>query len=348
MAGREGAIAYRAVLLAAGLLVLGLLFQQLVTLLLAVLITVIIAIPVAAAADLLERIHIPRALGALLAMLAGIAILLGIFALVVPPFVDEMQEFVDDVPTIIEDLEERIDNITGAEPGEAGERAKDYLQRYLDRPGRLAGPIASIGLGVAGALGAMLVVLVTAYFIAVSPDPLLRGLRSLVPPGRREDADRIMSRMRSSWLGWMGGLAIDMTATAILLYFGLQLIGLEFASLFAILAALFTVVPYYGAFISGLPPVLLALADSPGKALLVILLYTGVQQFEASVTVPVIMARAVKLHPAVIAVGVLVVAQLFGFLGLVVAVPILTGIVILVDELWVKPMDAGEPPGAPV
>lgn len=347
MAGRESAVAYRAVLLAAGLLVLGLLFTQLVTLLLAVLITVIIAIPVAAAADLLERVHIPRALGALLAMLAGIAVILGILALVLPPFVDEVQEFVDDVPTIVEDLEGRIDDITGAEPGEAGERAKDYLQEYVDDPGKLAGPIASIGLGVAGGLGAALVVLVTAYFIAVNPGPLLRGLRSLVPPGRRKDADRIMSRMRSSWIGWMGGLAIDMTATAVLLYLGLQLIGIEFASLFAILAALFTVVPYYGAFISGLPPVLLALADSPGKALLVILLYVGVQQFESNVTVPVVMARAVRLHPAVIAVGVLVVAQLFGFLGLVVAVPILTAIVILVDELWVKPMDAGEPAASP-
>ncbi|MBA2532749.1 MAG: hypothetical protein H0V23_11700, partial [Nocardioidaceae bacterium] len=63
MAGREGAIAYRAVLIAAGLLVLGLLFTQLITLLLAVLITVIVAIPVAAAADRLERLHVPRALG---------------------------------------------------------------------------------------------------------------------------------------------------------------------------------------------------------------------------------------------------------------------------------------------
>ena len=72
------AVAYRAVLLAAGLLVLGLLFEQLLTLMLAVLITVIVAIVLAAAAERLEdRFAIPRPIGALLALLGGIGVLAG-------------------------------------------------------------------------------------------------------------------------------------------------------------------------------------------------------------------------------------------------------------------------------
>ena len=55
--------------------------------------------------------------------------------------------------------------------------------------------------------------------------------------------------------------------------------------------------------------------------------------------IPLVMARTVKLHPAVIAVGVVVVGQLFGFVGLIVAVPIISLIVILVEELWVKPTE---------
>ena len=65
-------VVYRAVLLAAGLLLFGLLFRQLVTLMLAILVTVILAIPLAAAARRLERFGIPRPAGALLALLAGI------------------------------------------------------------------------------------------------------------------------------------------------------------------------------------------------------------------------------------------------------------------------------------
>ena len=93
---------------------------------------------------------------------------------------------------------------------------------------------------------------------------------------------------------------------------------------------------------------LFALTDSPGKALLVIIVYIAVQQFEGNVTIPLVMSRTVKLHPAVIAFGVVVVGQLFGFVGLIVAVPILSGIVILVEELWVKPMEQAERQGRAV
>ena len=140
----------------------------------------------------------------------------------------------------------------------------------------------------------------------------------------------------------MQGLVVDMTVTGVLLYVGFLLIDLDFAILFAVLAALFTVVPYYGAFASGLPAVLFALADSPGKAALTLLIYVAVQQFEGNVTVPLVMARAVKLHPAVIAIGVIVVGQLFGVVGLIVSVPILTAIVILVDELWVSRLESAQ------
>ena len=192
---------------------------------------------------------------------------------------------------------------------------------------------------MAGVLAALILVLITAYYMAINPDPLLAGVRSLVPPRHRDDADRIMGRLRTSWIGWMQGVVVDMLVSGVLLYIGLTIIGLDFAIFFAVLTALLSVIPYFGAIASGLPPVLFALTDSPGKALLVLVVYTLVQQFEGNVMIPLVMARTVKLHPAVIAVGVVVVGQLFGFVGLLVAVPILSMLVIMVEELWVKPME---------
>jgi predicted PurR-regulated permease PerM len=117
-------VAYRAVLLAAGLLLFGLLFRQLVTLMLAVLFTVIIAIPLAAAATRLERHGIPRALGALGALLGAIAVMALIVGLLIPPFIDQTNEFVDDVPGIVNDLEAYYADVTGQDPGELGERSR--------------------------------------------------------------------------------------------------------------------------------------------------------------------------------------------------------------------------------
>ncbi len=339
----QGAVAYRAVLLAAGLLVLGLLFEQLVTLLLAVLITVIVAIALSAFADRLERrLSIPRPVGALLGILIGVGVLAGVMALIIPPFIDQTNQFVDDVPGIVDELRGQVEDVTGARPGEISDRVQDFANTYAEDPGRLVGPITTIGFSLAGILAALLVVLITAYYMAIKPEPLLAGVRSLVPPRHRDHADRIMARLRNSWIGWIQGVAVDMLVSGILLYIGLSVIGIDFAIFFAVLTALLSVVPYFGAIVSGLPPVLFALTDSPGKALLVIVVYTLVQQFEGNVTIPLVMSRTVKLHPAVIAVGVVVVGQLFGFVGLIVAVPVLSMLVILVEELWVRPMEEAD------
>src|ERR671924_140760 len=121
-------VAYRAVALAAALLVLGLLFRQLATLLLAVLMTIIIAIPLSAGATRLERRGIPRAIGAFVTLLASAAVLAGLLALIIPTFVDETNQFIDDVPGIVADLEEKVGDITGDRPGEVGDKVQDFLR----------------------------------------------------------------------------------------------------------------------------------------------------------------------------------------------------------------------------
>ena len=252
---RQGAVAYRAVLLAGGLLVLGLLFEQLVTLLLAVLITVIVAIALSAFADRLERrLKIPRPIGALLGIVLGLSVLAGVMALIIPPFIDQTNQFVDDVPGIVDDLRDQVADLTGAEPGEISDRVQEFADKQAEDPEKLIGPITSIGFSAAGVLGALLLVLITAYYMAINPQPLLAGVRSLVPPGRRDDADRVMSRLRNSWIGWMQGVVVDMLVSGILLYIGLTIIGLDFAIFFAVLTALLSVIPYFGAIISGAAP----------------------------------------------------------------------------------------------
>lgn len=333
-------LVYRAVALAGTLVVLGLLFRELLTLLLAVLVTVILAVGLAASAGFLERhLKIPRPIGALLALLAGVGTVAGIVALVIPAFVEETEQLADDVPGIIEDLRERVGSLTGAGRDEIANEVQRFLSRYTDDPAQLIGPITSIGLGVAGVVFALLLIFVTAYYIAVKPEPLLEGVRRLVPPAHRDRADTVMARLRESWLGWMQGVGIDIVVSGVLLYIGLSLVGLDFALFFAVLAALLVVIPYFGAILGAIPPALLALTDSVGKALIVLGIYTAVQQFQGNVTIPLVMARTAKLHAAVIAIGVVVVGQLLGFIGLFVSVPILSLIVVLVEELYVHPME---------
>jgi predicted PurR-regulated permease PerM len=340
MADSHGShVIYRAVLLAAALLVLGLVFRQLVTLLLAVLVTVIIAIPLAAAADKLEARGIPRQVGALAALLSGLLAVAAVIAILIPPFVDQTNEFVDKVPALFENLREQTSHVTGAEPNELGHRVQDFFQRYTDDPTRLIGPVTAIGINVAGVLGAFILILITSYYMAIRPRPLIDGVQRLWPPPRRAHVAHVMSRLREAWIGWMFGVGIDMLVQGVLVYVGLTLVGLDYAVFFAVLSSLLVFIPYFGAIAGGIPPLLLALTDSPGKAALVFAVYVLVQQIEGNLIIPLVMARTIRSHPALIAIGVVVVGQLFGFVGLFLAVPIISLIQIGVEEFWVKPLE---------
>jgi predicted PurR-regulated permease PerM len=243
------------------------------------------------------------------------------------------------LPETANDLGKTVGAVTGGEPAQAGDRIQKAFDRVSNDPTRFLGPLATIAGGVAGILSAIVLVLLIAYFMAARPAPLINGSLRLLPPHRREWGECLLMRFRDAWGGWLKGVAFDMLITGFLLYVGLSLIGLEFAFLFAVLSAMLVVVPYFGAIAGGIPPVLLGLTESPGLALAVLIVYLVVQQIESNVVVPIVMSRVVKLHPAVIAIGVVVVSQLFGLVGLIVAVPLISAAVILTEEIWIFPME---------
>jgi predicted PurR-regulated permease PerM len=330
---------YRAVLLAFGLVVAGLVFQQLVTLVLAVLIVVIIALPLGALATALGRFGIPRAVGVLIGLLIGIGLLALLITAIIPVFSQEINKFVNSLPGIVDSLRHQLGQLTGTSPSKTGQQIQQFVNGYTQHPSRLLGPIASIGTSVAAALAAIVVVLLTAVYTAIQPDPLVDGMVRTVPPRRRPQARQILDRLRTAYLGWLRGLVFGMLLLGIATYLGLRLVGLDFAAFFAILTAIAMIVPYFGALASSIPPILYALTISPGKAVIVTLIYVATHQLEGNLIQPLVMARAVELHPAVVAVGVVAVERLFGFIGLIVAVPILATVRVLVDELWIKPME---------
>lgn len=333
-------VLYRAVALAAALTVLALVVQQLITLLLALALTVIISLPLSRAADFAQRHHVPRPFGALagLLLVVGVIGLLGYF--IVPAFVTQVRDFANTLPHTIDRTERYIHGVTGVKKQTLVNEVTNFVQGYTHNPQKLIAPLESVGLSVVGIVAGLVVVIITSLYIAISPRPLTNGLLSLLPAERRETARHVMSRVGTSWLGWLEAIAIDMLVLGGLLYLGMRAVGLPFALGFAVFSALLTVIPNYGSIISAIPPVLLGLSISPGKAVLVLVVYVIVNQIEGNLILPLVMARTVNLHPAVVAIGVLVMAQLFGLIGVIISIPLISLAVILVEELWIAPQEA--------
>ena len=333
---------YRVVVFGVALVGAALLLPELLTIVLAVVVAILLAIPLSASASWLQgRFRVPRVVGVVLTLVAIVAAVGGLLALILPPLVDQVANVVDQLPSAVNQIQRWLSDI-GIHTKNAGGAVQEFVRRYENEPGRLLGPVTDVGVSIAGTVVLFLIVIVNAVFMATNPGPLVRGLLSLFPTKDQPPVRRTLERVRSSWLAWIGGVVVDGLVLGFLLWLGMDIVGLQNALTFAVLSALLTVIPNYGSIISAVPPILFALQDSPTKALLVLLVYVIVNQFEGNVLYPVIMSRAVSLHPAVVAIGVIVVAALFGVIGLFVSVPILSLTAILVDELRIKPLQRRE------
>ena len=332
---------YGAIVMGAALIIAGLLAGQLVSLLLGVMITIIVSLPLSWCAERLLPLGVPRPIGALIGLALGMLAIGSLFVLLLPPLISQAKTLFDAAPSLVHAVEVKVSHVTGDRPGRVAQDLQSDAAAFLRSPSGLIGPIASLGLSAATAATGMVIAVITAYYIAARPDPLVGGLLSLLPSDRRTQARGTLDRIRAAWLGWLRGLAISMSIIGGLLYVALHFfVGLPYALVFSVFSALAEVVPYVGALASGIPPVAFALTVSPATALVVLAIYVAVHQVEANMIGPLVMSRAVHLHPAVIAFGAIAVGEVFGFLGLVVAVPILSLTAILIDELWVRARDA--------
>ena len=148
-----------------------------------------------------------------------------------------------------------------------------------------------------------------------------------------------MERVRNAWIGWMQGVVVRHVPVGNAALHRADDIGLDFAIVFAVITALLVVIPYYGAIAGRDPAGALRAHDLAGQGAGGARRLRRVQQIESNMIIPLVMSRKTRLHPAVIAIGVLVVGRLFGVVGLFVAVPIIAAVVILTEETWVKEIE---------
>ena len=117
------------------------------------------------------------------------------------------------------------------------------------------------------------------------------------------------------------GALLVSVAVGLLSYLGFLVLGLKFSLFLAIIVVITNLIPYIGPIIGTVPAALVALLDSPLKALEVVILIFAVQQVESCLITPYVIGRSVKLHPLVIILVLLLGGKLFGLAGLILALP---------------------------
>ena len=315
-------------------------------LLLTLLFSVIISRPV----DYLARKGLGRGLGTL-TVFGTLTLALALGGVALGSVVEsQAQQLVEDLPTLLSNAQHFIEGVQSRFGLDINlpdsQQLLDSARSFLS--GGAFSTFISVGAGVANVVSLAVVVLISTIFAVARPAPLVNGFVVLFPAGRRERVREILEKMYKNVQRWFLGQLASMTIIGLLFTIALFFIGVPFALLLGILSGLLAFIPFVGPAISVIPPILLALAQEPISALWVLLAYAGVQFVEGNIVQPVVMSRAVSLHPVIIVFALLIMGTLFGFIGVLLAIPLVAALHVLVHELWVKRMnELGTDPDPP-
>jgi predicted PurR-regulated permease PerM len=179
-------------------------------------------------------------------------------------------------------------------------------------------------------------VLIIGLYLAAEARMYQRGLLRMAPPAKRERAAEVLDASGAALRGWLLGKVLSMTALGVLSFIGLVILDVRLALTMAVLTALLAFIPNLGAILSVIPPVLLAWADDPWKALYVVIFYIALQNVEGVVITPMIQRRTASLPPALLISTQLFMAAFFGSFGLLLAEPLGALGIVLVKMLYVE------------
>jgi len=191
-----------------------------------------------------------------------------------------------------------------------------------------------------GVLGNIYIIMFLAMFFTANPNLYKDGIIKLIPEDRKELARCVFDRISMALKGWLKGMMLSMVLVFILIGVGLSIMSIPVALVLALLTGLLKLIPNFGSLAAMIPGVLLALTISTNTAIIVALIYIVSQTIVSNIVTPLIQKKMINLPPALTILSQVLMGTLSGVLGIILAVPLLAIVFILVDELYVKKIEA--------
>ncbi|MEA3309718.1 MAG: AI-2E family transporter [Chloroflexota bacterium] len=273
-----------------------------------------------------------RPVAILLTYVLGIALLVGFFSLVVPLIGQQAQALWAEREVIWEYFAELVDNLIEQyrllDP-QIQTQVEDALGKFTTTLGKVVqqtvgGTAVAISYTVSLLLAILVIPFWTFYLLKDSAELAEASLRT-IPVQIRADLQKMVFLANSVLSAYLRGqlfLALIIGGTSAL---GYSLLGVRFALLLGLLAAVFEMLPNIGPVLTGIVSTLIALMQDPVLALWTALFAVGVQQVENLFLTPRVLGRSVKLHPVLIMVVLVIGSELGGLLGLFLA-PVITAV----------------------
>jgi predicted PurR-regulated permease PerM len=289
----------------------------------------------------LEDRGMARWMGSCLSYLA----LLGVFTLlgylIIPSLADQGRELAADFPQIYDDLVDDLEGIA-ADLGFGGLDLPDYDEirdRIEENGGDFVNErlqeITDFTLGVLEALALFLLAPVIAFYVLLDLPSLRDKTMELIPDRHREETAHVARQVGTAVGGFLRGQLFVAVIVGIMTSVGFWLVGLPFWLLIGMIAGFLNIIPFVGPWVGGFLGVMVALATKDLQtAIWAGVVALAVQQIDNHFISPTVLRATVRIHPAMILIGLVGGAAIFGFWGVVLAVPVMAIVKILSGHFW--------------
>lgn len=314
-------------------------------------------------ADRLERLGLPRWIATSVILLAFVLALILVLILIVPILVNQMNGFIERAPGYVTQLQAWLAEINQGWLGQfVGERLPE-IQRQLGEYagqgaaflGRFAASIWSGGQAIASVIGVIVITPVVAFYLLLDWDHMVEKVDGWLPRHHAATIRRLIGEIDRAIAGFVRGQAIVCLLLGLFYGVGLTLIGLSFGFLIGLGAGLISFIPFVGSILGLIVALGVAIVQfwPDWHMLILVAVVFGVGQFiEGNILSPRLVGSSVGLHPVWLMFSLLAFGSLFGFLGLMVAVPVAAAIGVLVrfalQQYLGSVLYTGVPRGRPV
>lgn len=266
--------------------------------------------------------------------LAGIAIVFTIIALIFalgvyvfgPTIQEQVESFLELAPEKVEEVTEESETamvnfeFMGIEGSEIRARALAYIESISDG---LVANVTSILSALMNIAVVIIVVPFILFFLLKDDEKLVPHITKYLSEEHKPEGRKLLKDVDTTLSTYIVGQVLVAMTVGVLMYIGYLIIGLEYALTLAIFAMFLIIIPFLGPLLGIIPAIFVALVNGePFMVVKIVIVLLVVQQLEGNLITPNIMGNRLNIHPLTIILLLMIAAALYGFIGLLIAIPL--------------------------
>lgn len=266
---------------------------------------------------LFVRWKLPKPLSIALTYLIILGVVVGIFATILPPLIEQTTTLIVTLPPLLS----QFFNITSIDKSVVSQEFANLSRNFV-----------TLTFVVFDNLITIIFLLVITFYLLLEKESLENRVARLFI-GKQDLVRKSIIQIEEKLGAWLRGQIILSLIIGLLSYIGLLVLNIPYALPLAVIAGIMEVIPVIGPIVSAIPSILIALTISPILSLAVAAMFFIIQQAENHLIVPQVMKRAVGLNPLVVILAISIGSRLLGFAGALLAVPISVVLQIVVTQI---------------